>query len=98
MFSVHSPIWSERLLSWSVICDLRDHRNKPAAAAPAATAAAAIGRSRAKSITPPDELLLLRPRFELLPLLPLLLLPPRLFLGIAFSPSDDFAVEPVKRL
>ncbi|MGN6059155.1 MAG: hypothetical protein ACTHOI_11310 [Sphingomicrobium sp.] len=71
MFSVHSPIWSLRLLIWSLICERFDHRKRPAAAAPAATAAAATGRSRAKSITPPDQSLLAR-------LLLLRLFPPRL--------------------
>src|SRR5690349_321319 len=74
MPSVHSPIWSLRLLSWLLswllICVRFDNRKRPAAAAPAAAAAAAIGRSRASSITP-QSLYWLRP-------LGLLLRPPRL--------------------
>src|SRR5947209_11975039 len=58
--SLHSPIWSLRLLSWSLICCRRDHRKRPAAAAPAAAAAAAIGRSRTSSVTPQSLLRLLR--------------------------------------
>jgi hypothetical protein len=65
MLSVHSPIWSLRLLSCWLIWLRRDHRNRPAAAAPAAAAAAANGRSRTSSVTPQSSLrllLLLRPR------------------------------------
>jgi hypothetical protein len=65
-----------------LICDRFDHRKSPAAAAPAATAAAAIGRSRAMSMTPPDPPLLrlfLRPSL----LVPLVrLVPLRLFLAM----------------
>lgn len=82
--SVHSPIWSLMFDSWLLICDRFDHRNKPAAAAPAATAAAAIGLSRAISMTPP-VLPLAR-----LPELPRLL-PLREFLAIFHSPQDEFA-------
>jgi hypothetical protein len=67
MFSAHSPIWSLRLLIWSLIWLRRDHRNTPAPTAAAAAAAAANGRSRAISIMP-----------ELLDRLLPLLLPPRL--------------------
>jgi hypothetical protein len=81
MLSVHSPIWSLRLLSWLLIWLRRDHRNRPAAAAPAAAAAAATGRSRTMSIIP-QSLLWLR-------LLELLLRPPRLLLfGIEFLLKD----------
>src|SRR4029079_15049723 len=78
MPSVHSPIWSLRLLSCWLIALRLDHRKRPAAAAPAAAAAAAIGRSRAISITP-QSLYELR-------LSGLFFFPPRrLLLGIAYS-------------
>src|SRR4051794_2461367 len=82
MLSVHSPSWSLRLLSWSVIWARRDHRNSPAAAAPAATAAVASGRSRAISATPQS----------------LLLLPRLLFLAIISSPLLGFTLSVTKRL
>src|SRR5206468_9120583 len=90
-FSVHSPNWSLKLLSWLLICARFDHRNSPAAAAPAAAAAAASGRSRAMSITP-QSLYWLRP-------LGLLFRPPLLrarllLLGIVSLLVSDFAVEP----
>src|SRR5437764_3662167 len=86
--SLHSPIWSLSPLSWSLICARRDHRNSPAAAAPAATAVAASGRSRAKFITPQSSLYWLRPDGLLLRL-------PRLLLfAMRFTPTDDCALEP----
>jgi len=68
MFSVHSLIWSLRLLSYSLIWLRRDQRKTPAPTAAAAVAAAAIGRSRALSIQlllywfRPSGLLFRRPR------------------------------------
>ena len=76
--SVHSPICSLMFDNWLLICERFDHRNSPAAAAPAATAAAAIGLSRAISMTPP---VLSLPR---LPELLLRLRPPRVFLAICY--------------
>src|SRR5205085_11337722 len=82
IFSVQSPNWSLRLLSWLLIWARRDHRNSPAAAAPTAVAAAANGRSRASSITPHSLF-----RLELL-LRPLLLL-----LGIKFLLSSCYVLN-----